>query len=72
VNVGLYDPFGSLLYSFDPSAFSFDPTAGVLLPDNALGDLATGLDYTWSNVDPELNAIFDQFLALIGFGPFPI
>jgi hypothetical protein len=44
----------------------------VLLPDNALGDLATGLDYTWSNVDPELNAIFDQFLALIGFGPFPM
>jgi hypothetical protein len=62
--VGSNDPLGSLLYSFDPSAFSVDPTAGVLLPDNAIGDLATGLDYTLFNADQELIPIFELFLPV--------
>ncbi len=39
------DPFTVLTHLLDPSAFSVDPTLG-LVPDNAIGDLAVGLDYT--------------------------
>jgi hypothetical protein len=39
------DPFRFLVYHFDPSAFSANPGLGGL-PDNAIGDFATGLDYT--------------------------
>jgi hypothetical protein len=39
--------FTSLADIFDPSAFSANPDVfGGLLPDNAIGDLAVGLDYT--------------------------
>jgi hypothetical protein len=36
----------------------------VLLPDNAVGDLATGLDYTLFNADQELIPIFELFLPV--------
>jgi hypothetical protein len=42
--------FGAVTFTYltdylDPSAFSANPD-GLLIPDNAIGDLATGLDYT--------------------------
>jgi hypothetical protein len=39
------DPFTLLANEVDPSAFTVDPGVG-LFPDNVIGDLAVGLDYT--------------------------
>jgi hypothetical protein len=39
------DPFRGLVDHFDPSAFSGTPE-GLLVPDTAIGDFATGMDYT--------------------------
>ena len=46
-----YDPLSQLVYEFDETAFSLGPYRGTApgdggLPDNAIGDLAVGLDYT--------------------------
>jgi hypothetical protein len=59
------DPFTLLAHSLDPSAFSLDPTQG-LLPDNAIGDLAVGLDYTLfaSGLGPVVDVPID---LLFGF-----
>lgn len=47
---GFYTLYGSVAFTdltdaLDPSAFSVNPD-GIPIPDNAIGDLATGLDYT--------------------------
>lgn len=61
-SVWVDDPFTVLTHLLDPSAFSGG------LPDNAIGDLAVGLDYTvvtaggWGLVDVPL----DVFLTALG------
>lgn len=61
-SVWVDDPFTVLTHLLDPSAFSGG------LPDNAIGDLAGGLDYTvvtaggWGLVDVPL----DAFLTALG------
>jgi hypothetical protein len=45
------DPLSQLAFEFDPSGFTQDGFTGIDLqsgglPDNAIGDLAVGLDYT--------------------------
>jgi hypothetical protein len=50
-----YDPLSQLVYEFDEGAFSIGSFMGQApndggLPDNAIGDLAVGLDYLdWAN-----------------------
>jgi hypothetical protein len=55
------DPFTNLTLSLDPSAFSVG-----LVPDNAIGDLAVGLDYTTfaSGLGPVVDVPLD---LLFGF-----
>jgi hypothetical protein len=59
------DPISSGLYSFDPSAFTADPALGGL-PDNGIGDLAMGLDYTLFSAETELGQLVSPLVTLIG------
>lgn len=59
--------FGSVSFSelaayLDPSGFSVD--GGVLIPDNALSDLAVGLDYTLFATG--LGSLDSEILILLG------
>jgi ABC-type transport system substrate-binding protein len=67
------DPISSGLYSFDPSAFTADPGLGGL-PDNGIGDLAMGLDYTLFSAETEVTQLFSPLitltLELLGFPSF--
>ena len=60
--------FGAVTFTYltaylDPSAFTSDP-AGFLIPDNAIGDFAVGLDYSvdavglYPTIDPFLDVLF--------------
>jgi hypothetical protein len=59
------DPISLDLYSFDPSAFSADPSLGGL-PVNGIGDLAVGLDYSLDNVEGDVSQLFAPLFTLIG------
>jgi hypothetical protein len=59
------DPISDGLYSFDHSAFTADPALGGL-PDNGIGDLAVGLDYTLFSAETELGQLFAPLENLIG------
>ncbi len=70
IRLHLDDPFTFLIYNvLDTSAFTDDPGVG-LVPDNAIGDLAVGLDYTLfasglgQTLDPGIWMLIDKIPSL--------
>jgi hypothetical protein len=62
------DPFTVLADHLDPSAFSANPDGVGLLPDNGIGDLAVGLDYTVFSTGGygSVDLLVDGLLAALG------
>jgi hypothetical protein len=65
------NPFTLLALDLDPSAFSGNPDLGGL-PDNAIGDLAVGLDYTLfaSGIGIQVDPFLDGILSELGVPGF--
>jgi hypothetical protein len=63
---GGWGAFEFLASVFDPGSGSWDPTLDVWLPDNAIGDLATGLDYI---LGPTLDGDLYGALTLVSLLP---
>jgi hypothetical protein len=66
---GADDPFSILVAGIDPGAFSVDPNSGAYFadggaPTDALGTLATGLDYTLFATG--LGPTLDQTILTLG------
>jgi hypothetical protein len=61
------DPFTLLTHFLDPSAFTYETGVG-LFPDNAIGDFATGLDF--SGLFGPVNIYLDGLLSELGVPGF--
>jgi hypothetical protein len=61
------DPFTLLTNFLDPSAFTYETGVG-LLPDNAIGDFAVGLDF--SGLFGPVNIYLDGLLSELGVPGF--
>jgi hypothetical protein len=62
------DPFTALADHLDPSAFYANPDGLGLLPDNGIGDLAVGLDYTVFSTGGygSVDLLLDGLLSALG------